>query len=102
VNSLVPRNSLKIGAIARIGKPVITNDVLRDSRIRHPDCEKKEKLRSFAGYPLTYESKVIGVMAMFSEQQLLPADFELLGIFCDNVFKELSAAFGAQEYLAVR
>ncbi|HEX2169931.1 MAG TPA: hypothetical protein VHF65_06505 [Nitrososphaera sp.] len=64
-------------------------------------CEK-EKLRSFAGYPLTYESKMIGVMAMFSEQQLLPADFELLGIFCDNVFKELPVAFGAQEYLAIR
>jgi hypothetical protein len=39
---------------------------------------------------------------MFSEQQLLPADFELLGIFCDKVSKELSAVFDAQEYLAIR
>jgi hypothetical protein len=41
-------------------------------------------------------------MAMFSEKQLLHADFELLGIFCDKVSKELSAAFDAQEYLAIR
>jgi hypothetical protein len=39
---------------------------------------------------------------MFSEKQLLPADFELLGIFFDKVSKELSAAYDAQEYLAIR
>jgi hypothetical protein len=41
-------------------------------------------------------------MAMFSEKQLLPADFELLGISGDKVSKELPAAFEAQEYLAIR
>jgi GAF domain-containing protein len=95
-------DSLKIGAIAKTGKPIITNDAPHHSRIRHPNWAKKEKLRSFAGYPLTYESKVVGVMAMFSEQQLLHGDFKLLGIFCDKVSKELSAAFDAQEYLAIR
>ena len=100
--SKVPMDSLKIGAIAKTGKPIITNDVVHDSRIKYPDWAKKEKLRSFAGYPLTYEHKIVGVMAMFSEKQLLPADFELLGIFCDKVSKELSAAFDAQEYLAIK
>jgi hypothetical protein len=100
--SKVPMDSLKIGAIAKTGRPIITNGVVHDSRIKHPDWAKKEKLRSFAGYPLTYEGKVVGVMAMFSEKQLLPADFELLGIFCDKVSKELSAAYDAQEYLAIR
>jgi hypothetical protein len=37
---------------------------------------KKEKLKSFAGYPLIYNRNAIGVLAMFSEKKLHLVDFE--------------------------
>lgn len=99
--SKVSIDSNKIGPIIKTHKPAITNDVPNDPRIRHPDWAKKEKLRSFAGYPIMYRYKSIGVLALFSEKYLSPADFELLGIFCDQVSKELSRLFEVQEFLNV-
>lgn len=99
--SKVSIDSNKIGPIIKTHKPAITNDVPNDPRIRHPDWAKKEKLRSFAGYPIMYRNKSIGVLAIFSEKYLSPADFELLGIFCDQVSKELSRLFEVQEFLNV-
>jgi DNA-binding Lrp family transcriptional regulator len=99
--SKVSIDSNKIGPIIKTHKPAITNDVPNDPRIRHPDWAEKEKLRSFAGYPIMYRNKSIGVLAIFSEKYLSPADFELLGIFCDQVSKELSRLFEVQEFLNV-
>jgi DNA-binding Lrp family transcriptional regulator len=99
--SKVPVDSNKIGPIVKTHKPAITNDVPNDPRIRHPDWAKEENLRSFAGYPIMYRDKSIGVLAIFSEKYLSPADFELLGIFCDQISKELSSLFEAQEFLNV-
>jgi DNA-binding Lrp family transcriptional regulator len=99
--SKVDVDSNKIGSIVKTHKPAITNDVSNDPRIRHQDWAKKEKLRSFAGYPIMYRNKSIGVLAIFSEKYLSPADFELLGIFCDQISNELSSLFEIQEFLNV-
>jgi DNA-binding Lrp family transcriptional regulator len=95
----VDSNLNKIGPIVKTHKPAITNDVSNDPRIKHHDWAKKEKLRSFAGYPIMYKNTSIGVLAIFSERYLTPADFELLGIFCDQISKELSSLFEIQEFL---
>jgi len=100
--SKVPINSVKIGQIARSGKPIVTNDVVSDSRIKYPDWAAKEKVKSFAGYPLAHKGKIIGVVAMFSEKKLSPAEFELLGVFCDYISKELSTLYSAQEFLSIK
>ena len=97
--SKVDVDSNKIGLIAKTHKPAITNDVPNDPRIRHQDWAKKEKIRSFAGYPIMYKNTSIGVLAIFSERYFSPADFELLGIFCDQISKELSSLFEIQEFL---
>ena len=47
--SKVSLDSNKIGPIVRTKKPAISNDVINDSRIRHHDLAKKERLKSFAG-----------------------------------------------------
>lgn len=99
--SKVDVDSNKIGPIVKTHKPAITNDVPNDPRIRHPDWAKKEKLRSFAGYPIIYKNTSVGVLAIFSERYFSPADFELLGIFCDQISKELSSLFEIQEFLNV-
>ena len=58
-----------------------------------------EKLQSFAGYPLTIKGNVIGVLAMFSTRRMQAADFEILGIFSDQISKELGGLFSAVDFL---
>ena len=99
--SKVSINSVKIGQIAKKKQPIISNDVTHDPRIKHPDWAKREKLQSFAGYPLIYRGAVIGVLAMFSKKRLSSAEFEMLGIFCDHISKQLSMFFTAQEFLTI-
>ena len=100
--SKVPLDSNKIGPIVRTKKPAISNDVINDPRIRHHEWAKKEKLKSFAGYPLVSKGQSIGVLGMFSEKKLSPADFEILGVFCDHVSKELTSFFSAAEFLSIK
>lgn len=97
--SKIPIRSLKIGAIASTKKPVVSNDVVHDPRIKYPDWAKKEKLKSFAGYPLTYKGKAVAVLGMFSEKRFSPMDFEILEIFSDQISKELSGFFETKEFL---
>jgi DNA-binding Lrp family transcriptional regulator len=97
--SRVPADSNKIGKIVITGKPTITNDVVNDKRIRYPEWAKREKLQSFAGYPLTHGNNVIGVLAMFSTKRLQAADFEVLGVFSDQISKELESLFEAVDFL---
>jgi DNA-binding Lrp family transcriptional regulator len=97
--SKVPADSNKIGNIVITRKPTVTNDVINDKRIRHRDWAKKEKLQSFAGYPITHGNKVIGVLAMFSTRRMQAADFEVLGVFSDQISKELEGLFTAVDFL---
>jgi hypothetical protein len=50
---------------------------------------KKREDKIFRRVPLVYDGKLIGVLAMFSQEKLSPADFELLEIFGDHISKEL-------------
>jgi hypothetical protein len=58
--SKVSVNSIKIGQILKTKKHAITNDVVNDRRIKHPEWERKEKLKSFAAYPLIYNRDARG------------------------------------------
>ena len=98
--SKVPMNSLKIGPCAKNKKPVVTNDVVNDPRIKHHDWAKKQKLKSFAAYPLIYKGNSVAVLAMFSKKKLSHLDFELLGVFCDQLSKELAGFFETKDFLS--
>ena len=97
--SKINLNSLKIGAIAKTKKPVVSNDVLHDPRIKYHDWAKKEKLKSFAGYPILYKGDLVAVLGMFSQKTLSPSDFEILGIFSDQLSKEISGFFETKDFL---
>ncbi|MDP8915398.1 MAG: GAF domain-containing protein [Thermoproteota archaeon] len=99
--SKVSINSTKIGQIARTKKPIITSDVVNDPRIKYPEWAKREKLQSFAGYPLLYKGQIMGVVGMFSEKKLSPAQFEMLGIFCDHISKEISMLYDIGEFRSI-
>jgi DNA-binding Lrp family transcriptional regulator len=100
--SKVSINSTKIGQIARTKKPIITNDVVNDPRIKYPEWAKRENLQSFAGYPLSHKGQIIGVVGMFSEKKLSPVQFEMLGIFCDHISKEITMLYDIGEFLSIR
>ncbi len=98
--SKIAFNSMKIGHIAKTNKPVVSNDVVNDPRVKLHDWAKKEKLKSFAGYPLTYKGKSVAVVAMFSKKKLNHFDFELFGLFSEQLSKELTGFFEAKDFLS--
>ncbi len=98
--SKISIDSLKIGPVIKTKKAVVTNDVINDPRVKYQDWAKKEKLKSFAAYPLIYKKKSIAVLAMFSKKKLTHVDFEILGIFCDQISKELTGFFEAKDFLS--
>jgi PAS domain S-box-containing protein len=81
----VPVGKFKIGLIAEERKPHLTNDVLNDTRISHPDWAKKERMVSFAGYPLLVEGRLVGVVAMFARKYLAPDTLEALEAVADTI-----------------
>lgn len=60
----------KIGEIAQHRRPIISNQLLNDPQIRHPEWVSKHQIKAVAGYPLTVAGKVIGVMAFFTRHHL--------------------------------
>ena len=97
--SKISLNSLKIGAIAKTKKPVVSNDIVHDPRIKYHEWARKEKLKSFAGYPILHKGQVVAVLAIFSKKTLSPEDFEVLGVFSDQISKELSGFFETKDFL---
>ncbi|MEO8699217.1 MAG: ATP-binding protein [Kofleriaceae bacterium] len=58
----------KIGEIAEDGVPYLTNDVATDEHVGGTPWVHREKLLSFAAYPLRIEDRIVGVMAMYSRR----------------------------------
>jgi len=76
---------LKIGRIAQERRPHLTNDVLNDEHISHPEWAKQEGMVAFAGYPLVVEGRLVGVLAMFARKQLSQDTLESLEVVADAV-----------------
>ncbi len=74
----VPVGQLKIGRIAQEGRPHLTNEVLQDPQVQDKEWARREGLVSFAGYPLSTDGRVIGVIALFARQPLPPVVMETL------------------------
>jgi len=66
----IPLGSFKIGFIAAVQKPHLTNHVQTDERVSDKEWARREGMISFAGYPLLVEGRTVGVMAMFARQSL--------------------------------
>ena len=66
----VPLGVFKIGLIAQGSGKTISHDVCNDQRVHDHDWARKHGLQSFVGIPLVSQGKTIGVMAMFSKEQL--------------------------------
>ncbi len=80
----IPLGALKIGKIAQGFGPMQTNDVLGDDRLPNKQWMKDNGLRSFAGYPLSFRTEVLGVIAMFGRRPLSEAECQRLALFANQ------------------
>ena len=83
--SRVPIGQLKIGRIAAQRQRHVSNDVASDPWIGSPAWAREQKLVAFAGYPLTVDGELIGVLAMFSCSPLGDITVDMLEAVCDAV-----------------
>jgi PAS domain S-box-containing protein len=76
----VPLGAYKIGLIAQGCGKTISNQVQSDPRVHNHAWAMEHGLRSFAGFPLSHNGQILGVMAMFSRQVLSDRLLETLDI----------------------
>ena len=75
----------KVGIIARDRQPQITNDIIGDPNIADQDWAKITGLVAFAGYPLIFADRLIGVMAMFGGEPFGEFTLEALASVADQI-----------------
>src|SRR4051794_39699701 len=77
-HSRVPIGSRKIGMIAQQRSPQISNDVMHDAWIVNREWVRAENICAFAGYPLLAGSRLVGVIALFSQKAIHGAVLQML------------------------
>ena len=75
----------KIGLIAQERKPHLTNQVLGDPRVVDQEWAKREGIVSFAGYPLTVDDRVVGVVALFARHPLPGFTLDAMAGIADGI-----------------
>lgn len=81
----IPVGEYKIGRIARLKKPHLTNDVIGDPEVSHPEWAEREGMVAFAGYPLLVAGECTGVLGIFARHELGASALDLLGTVADMV-----------------
>ena len=76
---------LKVGKIAREGKPYLTNAILGDPEISDQDWARVEGMVAFAGYPLVVNARTVGVIALFSKKPMTEAVLAALASVADEI-----------------
>ncbi len=75
----------RIGAIAESKRPYTTHTVELDPEICDPVWARREGLTSFTGYPLLFESKLLGVLAVMSRERLEAQALKELALSADAI-----------------
>ncbi|HEX9742473.1 MAG TPA: ATP-binding protein [Nitrospiraceae bacterium] len=81
----VPLGWLKIGRIAQGSGRMHTNDALSDERLPNKDWLRDNGLQSFAGFPLTVDGRVFGVLALFARSPLSIAILQTVESACNGI-----------------
>ena len=75
----------KVGQVAASRHPILVEDVAaQNDWIVRPEWAKREEIRSFAGHPLIFRDKLLGVIAVFSRQPFGQQEFTWLGLFANQ------------------
>jgi PAS domain S-box-containing protein len=74
----------KVGQVAASRRPILVEDAAQNDWVVRPEWAKREEIRSFAGHPLIFRDKLLGVIAVFSRQPLGQPEFTWLGLFANQ------------------
>ena len=75
----------KVGQVAASRRPILIEDVATENDwIVRPEWAKREEICSFAGHPLIFRDKLLGVIAVFSRQPYGQQQFTWLGLFANQ------------------
>jgi signal transduction histidine kinase len=74
-----------VGAIADTRKPLVTNAKSIDLRLGDPDWAEREGIVAFAGHPLLVDSKLVGVLEIFSRREFSASALESMAAVADAV-----------------
>ncbi|CAN5788122.1 hypothetical protein BH23GEM6_BH23GEM6_01170 [soil metagenome] len=84
-HSRIPIGKYKIGMIAEERLPHLTNDVQNDVRVSDKRWAEEEGMVAFAGYPLLLGERLLGVLAMFSREELPEESLGALHLVADRL-----------------
>ena len=77
--------SLTVGAIAETRTLHVTSADRVDPQLDDPDWARREGVVAFAGFPLLVDSKLVGVMEVFSRHEFSPSALETMAAVSDAV-----------------
>ena len=81
----MPFNVGKVGQVAARRHPILVKDVAaQNDWVVRPEWAKREGIRSFAGHPLIFRDKLLGVIGVFSREPLGQQEFTWLGLFANQ------------------
>src|SRR5215470_9596374 len=93
----MPFNVGKVGQVAASRHPILVEDVAaQNDWVVRPDWAKREEIRSFAGHPLIFRDKLLGVIAVFSRRPIGQQEFTWLGLFANQAAVAISNACAEQ------
>lgn len=96
--SRFPLGIRKVGYIAATGKPVIVEQIDKDSKwIANIDWAHQEQIKGFAGQPLVFQGKVLGVLAIFTKTCLTPSVLDILRVIADHAAAAVANALAFEE-----
>jgi transcriptional regulator with GAF, ATPase, and Fis domain len=94
----IPLNHQRIGTIGTSGDSILIKDfALENDWVAESDWVRREGIRGFAGHPLIFHGKILGVLAIFSRVPLDDEDFAWLRIFADQGAVAITNARASEE-----
>ena len=94
--------AFKIGRIAELRTPHLTNAVVDDPQVSDKDWARREGMVAFAGYPLLVGDRLVGVLGMFARRPLTSATIAALGSVASTIGLGIARAWSAAEVEAER
>jgi DNA-binding CsgD family transcriptional regulator len=93
----VPVGAFKVGKIAQNQIPFLSNQLAAETWVLDRDWAISHGIHGFAGYPLIVNGDSIGVLAVFSQAEMLPEFLEILQSLCTATTIGLAAALRYQQ-----
>ncbi|HKB75994.1 MAG TPA: ATP-binding protein, partial [Myxococcales bacterium] len=81
-----------VGRVAAQGGMITSDRLDQEPGLADPDWARIERLKSFAGYPLIHEGRLVGVVAMWSREHLRDEVLEALRILARHAATAIAGA----------